>query len=112
MPKIAVGAMLAASASAMGATALAAGAIGAIGVAGAAASAMMSKGKSKQYDLPTAQVPAAPAPTRRTDTGANVAVGTNAVKNQRVSGGGRATASSSSSVDILSGLGSSSGLSI
>lgn len=65
--------------------------------------------KTPAIEIPAAQVPAAPAPTRRTDTGATVAVGSDAVKNQRVSG---RTSKSSSSVDILAGLGSSSGLSI
>jgi hypothetical protein len=67
-------------------------------------------GKTPTVNIPAPAVPAAPAPTRRTDTGSTITLGTDAVQNQRVSGRGKA--SSSSSVDILAGLGRSSGISI
>lgn len=66
--------------------------------------------KAPAIDIPAPAVPAAPAPTRRPDTGSTITLGTDAVKNQRVSG--RGTSTSSKSVDILAGLGRSSGISI
>lgn len=57
--------------------------------------------------IPAPSVPAPPAPVRRTDTGANIVVGANDVKNQRVSGVRRTTSGSG-----LSGLGRGSGLNI
>lgn len=80
----------------------------AIGAAGTAYS--MSQGAPKM-NIPKAEVPAVAAPGNRTDTGASVSVGTSAedIKNQRVSGGTRK--STSSSGDVLGGLGRS-GLSI
>lgn len=59
--------------------------------------------------IPAPQVPAAPAPTRRTDTGANIVVGAEDVKNTRVSGTRKSATSSSG--NVLGGLGRS-GLSI
>lgn len=56
----------------------------------------------KAPPLPKPVVPAAPAPTRREDTGAIVQIGSGA-GDQRVSGGG--TASIGRKVDILGGLG-------
>ena len=81
----------------------------AIGAAGLAY--QMSRGAPKTPDIPKAEVPAVSAPGNRTDTGASVSVGTSAedIKNQRVSGGTRK--STSSSGDVLGGLGRS-GLSI
>jgi len=58
--------------------------------------------------MPKAEIPAAPAPVRRTDTGASIVVGASDVKNQRVSGS--RTAGSAGST--LSGLGRGAGLSI
>lgn len=66
--------------------------------------------KAPAINIPAPVVPAAPAPTRRTDTGSTITLGTDTVKNQRVSGRGKST--SSSSVDILAGLGRSSGISL
>lgn len=65
----------------------------------------LSAPKAPEINIPKAQIPAVPAPTPRTDTGAAVAVGTSAdVKNQRVSG--RSSGSSNrTTVDILGGLG-------
>lgn len=71
---------------------------------------MLTGGKSPEVNIPAPAVPAAPAPTRRTDTGSTITLGTDAVKNQRVSGRGQTPGSRS--VDILAGLGRSSGLSI
>lgn len=64
----------------------------------------LSPPKPPAINIPKPQLPAAqPAPTR-TDTGANVAIGTTAVKDQRVSG--RSSSGGTSGVaDILGGLG-------
>jgi len=64
-----------------------------------------------QPDIPEPEIPAAPAPSRRQDTGAKVSVGADAAKNARVSGGGTSSASKSSG-DVLGGLGSGGGLNI
>lgn len=65
----------------------------------------LSPPKAPEINIPKAQIPAVPAPTPRTDTGANVAVGTSAdVKNHRVSGRSSGT-SNRRTVDILGGLG-------
>lgn len=73
--------------------------------------AMTATQKMPSVSIPKAEVPAVAAPGNRTDTGASVSVGTSAedIKNQRVSGGTRK--STSSSGDVLGGLGRS-GLSI
>jgi len=65
--------------------------------------------KSAAVNIPTPEVPAAPAPTRREDTGASIIVGSDAVKNQRVSGTRR---NSSRSGDTIGGLGRGSGIKI
>lgn len=65
--------------------------------------------KAPEINIPAAVIPAAPAPMKRTDTGASVTIGTDAVKNQRVSGGG---STKPKKVDVLSGLGAGGGLSI
>lgn len=61
-------------------------------------------GGPKQPDIPEPKIPAAPAPSRREDTGAKVSIGSDNAKNARVSGGGRGN-SSKSSGDVLGGLG-------
>lgn len=63
--------------------------------------------------IPEAQIPAAPAPTRREDAGAEVTLGTT-LGSQRLSGKTTAAASapSSASYDVLGGLGYSSALTI
>lgn len=65
--------------------------------------------KSAVPVIPTPEVPAPPAPTRREDTGAQVIVGSDAVKNQRVSGVRR---SGSRAGDVIGGLGRGSGIKI
>lgn len=60
-------------------------------------------GKPATPDIPEAQIPAAPAPTRREDTGANIVLGADAAKDQRVSGG--KSGGSSSTRDVLGSLG-------
>lgn len=70
----------------------------------------LTGGKAPKIEIPAPEVPAAPAPTRRTDTGSTITLGTDAVKNQRVSG--RGTTTGSKAVDILAGLGRSAGISI
>lgn len=62
-------------------------------------------------DIPEAEVPAAPAPNKKEDTGAKVIVGADAVKDKRASGGGT-TSSTTTSGDVLGGLGKGGGLSI
>lgn len=52
--------------------------------------------------IPEAVVPAAPAPTTRTDTGAQINLGSSAIADQRVSGGGNS--SIGTQVDVLGGL--------
>ena len=65
----------------------------------------LSAPKAPAITIPKPAVPAAPAPTTRTDTGAIISIGTTvANKDQRVSGGGRRT-SGRSAGDILGGLG-------
>lgn len=62
----------------------------------------------KQPEIPEPVVPAAPAPTRREDTGAQVVLGSaSSNKNNRVSGRG-----SGSSGNTLSRLGKGSGINI
>lgn len=68
-------------------------------------------GNAKAPVIPAPAVPAAPAPVRRTDTGASIAIGSDNTKNQRVSGRSVGTSSSSSS-DVLGNLGRGSGLNI
>lgn len=65
----------------------------------------------KAPKMPKAEVPAAPAPTRRTDTGASVVIGSDAVKNQRVSGSA-VKKTTTRATDPLGGLGSSAGLNL
>lgn len=77
-------------------------------VTGVLGLAMSSKPKAPV--LPPPAVPAPPAPTRRTDTGATVIVGANDVKNQRVSGTRRSATSSSG--NVLGGLGRGAGLNL
>lgn len=58
-----------------------------------------------QPDIPTPEIPAAPAPSRRDDTGASVVIGSDAAnKNARVSGK-KSTTGSGGSGDVLGGLG-------
>ncbi len=67
-------------------------------------------GRTEQPDIPEVEIPAAPAPSRREDTGASIVVGSDASKDARVSG--RSSGSSSSSGgDVLGSLGKG-GLSI
>lgn len=63
--------------------------------------------------IPEANIPAAPAPTRREDSGADVTLGTT-LANQRLSGGsvGSTTRSTTGSYDFLGGLGHSAALAI
>jgi len=70
---------------------------------------MLGLGAPKMPAIPAAKVPAPPAPTRRTDTGASIIVGSDDVKNQRVSGTRKTT---SRAGDVLGGLGRGSGISI
>jgi len=63
-------------------------------------------GGAKAPKLPDPVVPAIPAPTTPTDTGAALAIGTGDVKNQRVSGRSTKRAASAGS-DPLGGLGKS-----
>jgi len=51
------------------------------------------------------EIPAAPAPDRREDTGATIVVGSDASKNQRTSGGGSKSTGSSKGGDVLGNLG-------
>jgi hypothetical protein len=67
-------------------------------------------GRPEQPDIPEPEIPAAPAPSTREDSGANVIVGSDNSKDRRVSGGVNSS-SPSSSKDVLSGLGKG-GLSI
>jgi hypothetical protein len=67
-------------------------------------------GRPEQPDIPEAEIPAAPAPSTREDTGANIIVGSDKSKDRRVSGGVNSS-SSQSGADVLSGLGKG-GLSI
>lgn len=60
--------------------------------------------KPPKIDIPEAQVPAAPAPNRREDTGATIIVGADASKDQRVSGGSK-SGKKSSGGDVLGNLG-------
>lgn len=62
-------------------------------------------GRPEQPDIPEAEVPAAPAPSRREDTGAKITIGADASKNKRVSGRGAGSGGSVSSGDVLGGLG-------
>lgn len=73
---------------------------------------LLSPPKPPPYIIPKAEVPAPPAPVRRDDTGASIILGTDAVKNQRVSGSSRAKLLNAGSSDALGGLGRGSGLSI
>lgn len=74
------------------------------GAIGAVTSVLGLMNKPKAPVIPKAQVPAAPAPIRRSDTGASVALGTSAnIKNQRVSG--RSNGGGGSNGDPLGGLG-------
>lgn len=68
-------------------------------------------GRPEQPDIPVPEIPAAPAPSTRTDTGANVVVGADKVQDKRVSGGSSTSTGSSSGGDVLGGLGKG-GLSI
>lgn len=62
-------------------------------------------GRPKQPNIPEAEAPATPAPSRREDTGAKIVVGSDAVKDNRVSGRKSKSGSSSSGGDVLGGLG-------
>lgn len=81
-----------------------------LGIASSIKSLTAKAPKAAEVNIPAAEAPAAPAPVRREDTGANVTIGADAVKSQRVSGGG--TKRRSNTTDILGGLGAGSGLSI
>lgn len=63
-----------------------------------------------KINIPEPKVPAVPAPNRRTDTGAQVVVGSDAGQDTRVTGR-KAGSGTSSVTDVLGGLGKS-GLSI
>jgi hypothetical protein len=66
----------------------------------------LSAPKAPEIQIPAAQIPAPPAPSAITDTGASVSIGTSAdVKNQRVSG--RTSGRSTGSGNFLAGLGRS-----
>lgn len=65
----------------------------------------LSAPKAPAVIIPEAQIPAPPAPTAITDTGASVSVGTSVVKDQRVSG--RTSGTTRSSGNFLAGLGRS-----
>ena len=75
--------------------------------AGATASSILGLDRGKKPRMPKAQMPAAAAPTRREDTGANVRLGT-LTKSQRVSG---RTRGARGGTDVVGRLGLS-GLSI
>ena len=60
-------------------------------------------GRREEPKIPEAKTPAAPAPARRDDTGAQIVVGSSAAKDQRVSGG--SGGSSSAGKDVLGNLG-------
>lgn len=81
-----------------------------LGIASSVKSLTAKAPKAAEVHIPTAEAPAAPAPVRRQDTGANITVGADSVQNQRVSGGG--TKRRSTTTDFLGGLGAGSGLSI
>jgi hypothetical protein len=68
-------------------------------------------GRPEQPDIPEPEIPAAPAPNRREDTGAKVVVGSDASKDKRVSGRSSGSGSSTSGGDVLGNLGKG-GLSI
>ena len=72
---------------------------------------ILGLGAPKAPNIPAPAIPAPPAPTTRTDTGASIVVGSDAVKNQRVSGG-TTTKRATSASDFLGGLGRGSGLGI
>lgn len=74
------------------------------GVVESVSNLLFGKDESAAVEIPEPKIPAAPAPSRREDTGANVVVGADASKNQRVSGR-TSGSSSSSSGDVLGGLG-------
>ena len=61
-------------------------------------------GRPEQPEIPEAKVPAAPAPSRRQDTGADIVIGTDASKNARVSGKGSGK-SGTTGGDVLGNLG-------
>lgn len=67
-------------------------------------------GKKKVQGPPPAQIPAAPAPARRDDTGAQIRIGADAAGDERVSGRGKGRKRTSGSV--LGGLSRGSGLSL
>ena len=81
-----------------------------LGIASSVRALTAKSSKAAEVNVPTAEAPASPAPVRRQDTGANITVGADSVKNQRVSGGG--TKRRSNTTDFLGGLGAGSGLSI
>ena len=90
----------------------AAGVIAAATVVGAGVSvagALGVFGGNKAPTLPTPQLPAQAATTSRNDTGSQIVVGADSVRNQRVSGGsntnGGTQAQSTNVNDILGGLG-------
>lgn len=70
----------------------------------------MGKQKAPEINIPEAVVPAQPAPTRRETAGADVVLGTDSIKNQRVSGGGKTA--KKKGTNVLGGLGGGSGLNI
>lgn len=78
------------------------------GIASAASSLGVFGGGQKSPTMPAIVAPAQAATTNRNDTGGQVVVGADAVKNQRVSGNataGGTQARSTSTTDILGGLG-------
>ena len=81
------------------------------GIIGAISSLLgfSAKPAEPEINLPTAQAPAPPAPSRKVDTGAKVQLGSGtSIKDQRVSGRRRSTATSARSV--IGSLGGGSGL--
>jgi hypothetical protein len=80
------------------------------GIAESISSFLLGPKDSGAPDIPEPAIPAAPAPKKREDSGAEIVVGADAVKDQRASGKG-SSSSSSSGGDVLGGLGKG-GLSI
>lgn len=106
LPAIGIGLGIATGGAAFGfaASGMFGGALGgalAGGAIGSTASSMLGLDRQKVPGLPTPGARAAPAPTRREDTGANVRLGT-LTKNQRVSGRSRG---SRGGTDVLGRLG-------
>lgn len=76
------------------------------GVVETVSSLLFGKDEQPAIEIPEAKIPAVPAPNRREDTGANIVVGADAAKNQRVSGRKSGSGGSGTSGgDVLGGLG-------